>query len=59
MRWVGILAIGLSLAPCSVRAHGEHPTGQPQGYAPPRALDILSKAKAAARIEVDRANGAQ
>ena len=57
-RW-GLLCLGLALAPAGAWAHGEHPTGRPQGYTPPRAFDILSKAKAAARIEIDAANGAR
>ncbi|MCM0020897.1 MAG: hypothetical protein NBV67_12945, partial [Tagaea sp.] len=59
MRWMGMLSAILALAPAGAWAHGEHPTGQPQGFKPPSALSILSKAQAAARIEIDRAANAR
>lgn len=56
MRRLGLACL-LALGPTGAWAHGDHPTGRPQGVEPPSALSILSKARAAARIEIDRASG--
>ncbi|MCA0448675.1 MAG: YHYH protein [Proteobacteria bacterium] len=51
------LAALLSFLAAPVLAHGDHPTGRPQGAKRPSSLSILSQAQAAARIEIDRAAG--
>ena len=51
------LVLALAAAPLPALAHGEHPHDGPQGARKPSALAILSKAQAAARIEIDAAAG--
>jgi len=51
------LAALLTIFAAPVHAHGDHPTGRPQGALRPSAPSILSQAQAAARIEIDRAAG--
>jgi len=57
MRKPIVLVLALAAAPLPALAHGEHPHAGPQGARRPSAVAILSKAQAAARIEIDAAAG--
>ncbi|MBL8831789.1 MAG: YHYH protein [Rhodospirillales bacterium] len=55
----GLVVLAVSLAAAPAFAHGEKGHGPPAGVQKRKALEILSPAKAAARVEIDAASGAR